>query len=313
MKLKPAIACLLGGMMALAGSLHAITSGPPSISPASTNATPSSSPAASTADNSNPYAVITDRNVFRLNPVPVKKPEEKKVELPKVNLNGIIRIGDDVRVLFSIPTKDPKTPVAYFKLAPGEKDDVLELVSIHPDEQGVDVLVSGIPETLTIASNSLAPDAAPAPANHGPPHPGPSPAPAAVAASGSSSVVIAGGGGSSREGTGGVTVAGGGGGVTVIGGGSTGNNDQFGGVTVAGGGGGGVGGIQYAGNTSPVTSQTPTPSLSQEQAAANLAQQTANMIIHNALTGGAGPPPPPPVVQAAAQNGVTLSGPPPPP
>ena len=135
--------------MALATPLQAFTGVAATAHPSSTSD--------GAGDNSNPYAIIIDRNIFRLNPPPPPKDTEKKpVDLPKVYLNGIIKIGDDVRVLFSIPPKDAKSQTTYFKLAPGEKDDVLELVRIHPDQQEVDVLVSGTAMTLSMLSNSLA-------------------------------------------------------------------------------------------------------------------------------------------------------------
>ena len=225
--------------MALATPLRALTGGvAPNVHFAAT-ANPSST-SDGTGDNSNPYAIIIDRNVFRLNPPPPPPSAEKKpVDLPKVYLNGIVRVGDDVRVLFSIPPKDAKSQTTYFKLAPGEKDDVLELVGIHPDQQEVDVLVSGTAMTLSVFSNSLASaggkaaggGTAPAPAvlRGGPPAPAPA---AAAAAPGDSSAIVVGGGRSSSP-YGGVTVGGGGGGgVTTIGGGNS--------ISFGGGGGGGV-------------------------------------------------------------------------
>jgi hypothetical protein len=226
--LKLTLACVIGGVMALATPLRALTSAAATATPPSTSD--------GTGDNSNPYAIITDRNIFRLNPPPPppSDADKKPVDLPKVYLNGIIKIGDDVRVLFSIPPKDAKGQTAYFKLAPGEKDDVLELVGIHPNQQEVDILVSGTAMTLSLLSNSLASAggggkaAAPGPAPGGPR--GGSPA----ATPGRSSAIIAGGGGNSSP-YGGVTVSGGGGGggVTTIGGG---NSTSFGGgVSVSGG------------------------------------------------------------------------------
>jgi len=238
--------------MALATSLRALTGVAATATPSSTSD--------GTGDNSNPYAIIIDRNVFRLNPPPPPASADKKpAELPKVYLNGIVRVGDDVRVLFSIPPKDAKGQTSYFKLAPGERDDVLELVRIHPDQQEVDVLVSGTAMTLSLLSNSLA--SAGGKAGGGATAPGPAAvlhggprAPAAAAApSGGSSAIIAGGGRDSSP-YGGVTVAGGGGGgVTTIGGGnSTSFGGGSGGVSVGGGGGssfggGGVGPTSFGG------------------------------------------------------------------
>ena len=121
----------------------------------------SSSTSDGASDNPNPYAIITDRNIFHLNPLPPPPVvEEKPVDVPKVYLNGIIKVGDNIRVLFSIPQKDAKSQTSYFKLAPGERatgesDNVLELLRIHPDQQDVDVVVNGTVETLSVLSNSM--------------------------------------------------------------------------------------------------------------------------------------------------------------
>ena len=332
--LKLTSACVIGVVMALASPLRALTSvgataHPPSISDGA-------------GDNSNPYAVIIDRNVFRLNPPPPPPSAEKKpVDLPKVYLNGIIKVGDDVRVLFSIPPKDAKSQTTYFKLAPGERDDVLELVRVHPDQQEVDVLVSGTAMTLSVLSNSLAgaggkgaTPPGPAAVAHGGP---PAPAATATAHDGSSAIIAGGSRDSSPYGN--VTVAGGGGGggVTTIGGG---NSASFGGgsggsgVSVAGGGGGGYGGggtgpasygggasyggagVSVAGgtgaqiattlmsgtqNTGQVGNPVPTQVASPEA-------QAAAMIIYDALHGGNGPPLPPSVAQAASELSGQGSG-----
>ncbi|MGP8201212.1 MAG: hypothetical protein ACLQU4_17110 [Limisphaerales bacterium] len=258
MNLKLASACAIAAVMALAVPLRALTGAAASASPSSTSD--------GTGDKSNPYAVIVDRNVFRLNspPPPVSEADKKAKELPKVYLNGIIRIGDDVRVLFSIPPKDSKGLTSYFKLAPGERDDVLELVRIHSNQQEVDVLVNGTPVTLSLLSNSLAAadskGATGGPAQQAPPavlRGGPR-VPAPPDPPGGSSAIIAGKGRDSSP-YGNVTVGGGGGGggVTTIGGGnSTSFGGGSGGVAVSGGGssfGGGGGGVSptssYGGGT----------------------------------------------------------------
>lgn len=276
-------------------------------------------------DNSNPYAVIIDRNIFRLNPPPPPVvTEQKPAELPKVNLNGIIKIGEEVRVLFSIPAKDAKSRIAYFKLAPGEmasgeKDDRLELVRIHPDQQEVDVIVNGTAMTLSMLSNSLAATAnkaaAPGPgpgARGGPPAAVAAPVAAAAPTGGSSAIVVGGGGSSSPYG--GVTVAGGG---TVASGGNPASfGGSGGGVTVSGSG----GGVSVSGGAdaqiataltagAPNTGQVGNPIPTH---VGSVDQQAAAMIIHNALITSQGgiPPPLPPPVAAAAE---ALSGPPAPP
>ena len=271
-----------------------------------TSATPSRSSDAAN-DSSNPYAIITDRNIFRLNPPPPPpKPEEKPAELPKVNFNGSYQVGDRVLVLFSIPPKDAKSQVAYLKLSPGEAQNGLELVSIHPDQKEVEVLVNGTKETLSLATNTPSAGskavAAAAPVPTAPPGAAPT-APSAI---------VVGGHRDDSSGYGAVTVAGGGGATS-----GGGNNNSS--VTTAGGGyntGGDVavaGGSQYAGanfggnqggqNATPVPTQVPT-----------IGQQAASMIIHKALSGSQGiayPPLPPPVAQAESELGG--GGPPAPP
>lgn len=289
--------------MALATPLRALTSAAATSTPSSTSD--------GAGDNSNPYAIITDRNIFRLNPPPPppSDAEKKPVDLPKVYLNGIIKIGDDVRVLFSIPPKDAKGQTAYFKLAPGEKDDVLELVRIHPDQQEVDVLVSGTAMTLSMLSNSLA--SAGGKAAGGAKASGPAAAPP-----GGSSAIIAGGGGNSSP-YGRVTV-GGGGGVTTIGGR---NSTSFGGGGTSFGGGGTSfgGGVSVAGGTSANTvgqqlanalfSGTQNPgqgsTVGPTGPVASPEVQAANLLIQyeqDQQSGKSGPPLPPALAEMVGEN-----------
>jgi uncharacterized membrane protein YgcG len=190
---------------------------------------------------SNPYAVIVDRNIFHLNaPPPPESADTKKLtDMPKVNYNGILKIGDDVHALFSIAAKDTKKSTFYCKLSPGErnsdsKDNDLELVRISPDHSQVDILINGLAMTLSMATNSAAGPAAPA-------GKGPAPAAVAAAAPSGSSIVMAGGsrsspyksvsiggGSSSSSGdssSGGVTVAGGSSAASALGGGGTSGNN----------------------------------------------------------------------------------------
>ena len=326
MNLKWTSAYLIAGVMALATPLRAFTGVAATANPSSTSD--------GAGDNSNPYAVIIDRNIFRLNPPPPppSAADKKPVELPKVYLNGIIKIGDDVRVLFSIPPKDAKGQTSYFKLAPGERDDVLELVGIHPNQQEVDVLVNGTPMTLSMLSNSLAAAGAKAAGGATAPEPAGSlqgrraarEAAAAAATPGGSSAIIAGGGRNSSP-YGGVTVGGGGGGggggITTIGGGSfSSRGGGSGGVAVSGGsssfGGGGVGassfgggGVSVAGGASgnTVGGQIASALLSGSSGPTQIAnipaqqpvdpdQQALNMAAYNALHPDA--PPLPPAIQA---------------
>jgi len=285
--MKLTSAYILGGMVALAASSQSLL-GATAHNVLVTATASSAGNSDGTADNSNPYGIIMDRNIFRLNPQPPPPvAAEKPVELPKVYLNGIVRVGDDVRVLFSIPPKDSKSQTAYFRLSPGEmasgeKDDKLELVRIHPNQQEVDVLINGTPETLSVLSNSLAS------AGGGAKGPAPAAAPAVIA--NAPSAVVVGGGNASPSRYGGVAVASGGGGVTVIGGGSS-SSGGGSGVAIAsgnvspasyGGGNAGVGGqigalLSGSATQGQIGSTTTEPAASpEEQAVGLLAEHTKN-------------------------------------
>ncbi len=120
-------------------------------------------------DNSNPYAIIVDRNVFRLVPPPPPPAEEKKpADVPTVTLSGLRKIGRDRSVYFAITPKDTKEQRILLSLHEGEKQGVLELVRIHPNEQEVDVVNSGIAMTLSFKSNSFASASAPPPGKGAP-------------------------------------------------------------------------------------------------------------------------------------------------
>ena len=122
-------------------------------------------PAAVANDDSNPYAVISERNVFHLNPVPPPEPppEAPKPDLPKIKLSGFLRIGQKTHALFSCAPKDKKEEPIYYNLTDGEKDGILEVVKIHQDKGEVDIINSGTPATLSLKSDTLEPTA-PAPA-----------------------------------------------------------------------------------------------------------------------------------------------------
>jgi hypothetical protein len=184
--------------------------------------------------DTNPYSVISDRNVFHLNPPPpppttdaTPPPEQRKVIL-----TGLIKKHnserDAVEVFMAIPPKDAKDSMIYLTLAPGEKGHDVELVRVRFDKEEVDIVNAGIPETLSVKSNSYASITPPAahvaggaPAMPGLPgfghrggFPGrnalPTPGgggPAAAVTPGGGSAIIAGGGGSSGS----AIVAGGGG------------------------------------------------------------------------------------------------------
>jgi hypothetical protein len=176
------------------------------------------------ATDANPYSVISDRNVFHLNPPPppAPPPEPKPLDLPKVMLTAFVGKGSALKVYLAIPPKEAKQSIHYTSgMVPGEKDDDVELVRINyekKDPVSVDILNSGTPQTLTLKSNTYLSSATAPPAAKGsgapgmPPgiglrHPPPglvqpnipapsAPSAAATPAGGSSSVIVGGGGGS---------------------------------------------------------------------------------------------------------------------
>ena len=135
------------------------------IKPVLLAAAPESSAAASKDkdagdDNANPYAVITERNIFHLTtPPPPPEPEKPKVDLPVVKITGFVNIGNVSKVLFVSQAKDKKEEPTYYSLAEGEKagdgTHQFELVKIHPLEDAVDVINDGSPVTLTVKDDSL--------------------------------------------------------------------------------------------------------------------------------------------------------------
>jgi len=159
----------------------------------------------------NPYSVISDRNVFHLNPPPPPPVAEapKPLDLPTVMLTGIVGKGKSMKVLLALRSKETKGD-AYLTLAPDEMQKNVKLVSIRLDKREVDIINQGTPQTLSAKSNNYAsstPAAQPGRAGpglpagiqglHHPPgaaQPAPPPMPAAAAYGGGGSSVIAGGG-----------------------------------------------------------------------------------------------------------------------
>jgi hypothetical protein len=121
--------------------------------------------------DANPYSVISDRNIFHLNPPPPAPEAEdvKPAELRKLMLTGIVKKHDTIKAWLAIPPKDNKETVIYMTLAPGEKQHDVELVKIRYDKEEVDVINAGTPQTLSVKSNSYASTAAPAPHGGGAP------------------------------------------------------------------------------------------------------------------------------------------------
>jgi hypothetical protein len=145
---------LLGCLLFLIGTAPCVAV-PPGIAP----------PAAAMDDSANPYSVIVERNIFHLNPPPPPpEPEKPKVELPVVKITGFVNIGDHYKVLFLAQPKDKKEGPFYYSLSEGEKsaDGKLELVKIHPSQDGVEVINDGVAVTLTVKDDTLGATAGPA-------------------------------------------------------------------------------------------------------------------------------------------------------
>src|SRR5271168_1140176 len=111
---------LVKSLLFLIGTASAIT-------PAASRAAPTPAGAAPTArenadDTVNPYSVIVERNIFRLNPPPPPvDPNQVKVELPVVKITGFLNIGSVSKVLFVSQPKDKKEGPIYYSLTESEK------------------------------------------------------------------------------------------------------------------------------------------------------------------------------------------------
>jgi hypothetical protein len=112
--------------------------------------------AAQPSEDANPYGVISERNVFHLNPIPPPPAEEApKVDLPEIKLSGFLKIGKSRHALFSSRPKDKKDGPIYYDLADGEKEGILEVVKIHEDKGEVEIMNSGTPVTLSLKNDTI--------------------------------------------------------------------------------------------------------------------------------------------------------------
>lgn len=116
-------------------------------------------PAAS-SNYSNPYAIISGRNVFHLNPPPLPEPAKgPAAKLPEVFLSGFMRTGDQWKALLTVKTLDSGPKAAktssYMTLAEGDRKGVVELVKIYAEQEKVDIVEEGTPVTLSLKDNSL--------------------------------------------------------------------------------------------------------------------------------------------------------------
>ena len=91
--------------------------------------------AETTVPDDNPYSVISDKNVFHLNPPPPPPAvAEKPPELPKVMLSGFQKVGKKMEVFLALPAKDPKD-TAYLALQAGDKSRGIEIVAIRANKR----------------------------------------------------------------------------------------------------------------------------------------------------------------------------------
>jgi len=113
--------------------------------------------AETSGEDANPYTMISDKNVFHLNPPPPPPSADatKPPDLQKVMLSGFQKVGERIKVYLAIPAKDPKD-TTYLALQAGEKERDVEIIKIRADKQEVDIINTGTRMTLTIASNGFA-------------------------------------------------------------------------------------------------------------------------------------------------------------
>ncbi len=112
-----------------------------------------------TAAETNPYLIISQRNVFRLTaPPPAPAPvADKPPDLPDVKLTGFMETAHVMRALLAkLPNKGATNTATYLSLKAGEQKDEVKLVRIRPEKEEVDIINAGTFMTLCAASNSFA-------------------------------------------------------------------------------------------------------------------------------------------------------------
>jgi hypothetical protein len=106
----------------------------------------------------NRYDTIVDRNIFRLNPVPVVTPPTATDPVldRKIDLSGISNEGGYKKAWFVVsPKAGSKDLPLYLNLAEGQRQDFLEVVSITQEEGEVKILNAGNSMVLSLKNNSL--------------------------------------------------------------------------------------------------------------------------------------------------------------
>lgn len=131
---------------------------------ASAPAAPSGQPA--DMDSGFPYAVIMERNAFRLNPAPPPPgpPPAPAPDLPTVIFSGTRKKGSVQWAMFAVKTKDEKKQetTSYMSLTNGEVLGPVELIKISPSGDEVEIKNSGTRVVLTMKDNGFEGKTAPA-------------------------------------------------------------------------------------------------------------------------------------------------------
>ena len=119
----------------------------------------------------NPYATIASRNVFRLTPPPPPAPPESEPSPnpPLIRLTGLVKFGSVAQVLLATVPGEAKD-IRSFVLKEGERDDFLQVVKVHPDNDHVDIINSGLKQTLSLKTDSSTGHRASSGLNVGNPH-----------------------------------------------------------------------------------------------------------------------------------------------
>jgi hypothetical protein len=114
-------------------------------------------PGSVVTNNSNPFADIAERNVFGLRPAPDIKLQQGPPKAPiDIKISGFVKHAKEpTRVLLASVPKDPKQRMKLYNLGVGETRDGVQLVKIHPGQDAVDVVIDGVPQELTVKSNSF--------------------------------------------------------------------------------------------------------------------------------------------------------------
>lgn len=140
------------------------------------------SAAAGDADNANPYAVIVDRNPFRLNPPPPPQlaTPPPALELPEVIFSGTMINAGQMKAMFAVRSKAPKDPKAiqaggaqdttsYICLKENETEGPVQLLKIMKGGDEVEIMNSGTRMVLNMKDNGFAKEQASPARGTGPP------------------------------------------------------------------------------------------------------------------------------------------------